>query len=337
MIPFPIAFFAGLALILFVVWDAFETIILPRRVTRRFRFTRLFYKNTWRLWKLAARLIPSKKARESLLGLFGPISLLILLGVWALGLIFSFGLMHYGAGSAVNVAGTEPGLVADLYLSGTTFFTLGLGDVLPRSSLARALTVTEAGVGFGFLAIVIGYLPVIYQSFSRREVNISLLDARAGSPPTAGELLRRHGYPHGLDALQKLLSDWERWSAQLMESHLSYPMLAYFRSQHDNQSWLAALTAILDTFALLMAGVEGTCERQAELTFAIARHAIVDLAQIFIVRPAAADQQRLPPEDLDRLRKLLAAQGLRLHVGPAADRRLAELRALYEPYVMTLR
>src|SRR2546426_8252937 len=104
MIPFPIAFFAGLALILFVVWDAFETIILPRRVTRRFRFTRLFYKNTWRLWKLAARLIPSKKARESLLGLFGPISLLILLGVWALGLIFSFGLMHYGAGSAVNVA-----------------------------------------------------------------------------------------------------------------------------------------------------------------------------------------------------------------------------------------
>src|SRR6266571_8200770 len=96
MIPFPTAFFAGLALILFVVWDAFETIILPRRVTRRFRFTRLFYKNTWRLWKLAARLIPSKKARESLLGLFGPISLLILLGVWALGLIFSFALMHYG-------------------------------------------------------------------------------------------------------------------------------------------------------------------------------------------------------------------------------------------------
>src|SRR3989442_11919079 len=157
MIPFPTAFFAGLSLILFVVWDAFETIILPRRVTRRFRFTRLFSKNTWRLWKLAARLIPSKKTRESLLGLFGPISLLILLGVWALGLIFSFGLMHYGAGSAVNVAGPGPGFVAGLYLSGTTFFTLRLRDAFPRSSLARALTVTEAGGGFWFLPLLICY------------------------------------------------------------------------------------------------------------------------------------------------------------------------------------
>src|SRR3989442_11751410 len=118
MIPSPAAFFAGLALTLIVIWDAFEAIVLPRRVTRRFRFTRLFYKNTWRLWKLAARLIPSKKARESLLGLFGPISLLILLGVWALGLIFSFGLMHYGAGSAVNVAGTEPRFFSELFSTG---------------------------------------------------------------------------------------------------------------------------------------------------------------------------------------------------------------------------
>src|SRR2546425_1175311 len=336
MIPFPIAFFAGLALILFVVWDAFETIILPRRVTRRFRFTRLFYKNTWRLWKLAARLIPSKKARESLLGLFGPISLLILLGVWALGLIFSFGLMHCGAGSAVNVAGTEPGFVADLYLSGTTFFPLGLGDVLPRSSLARALTVTEAGVGFGSLAITIGYLPVIYQSFSRREVNISLLDSRAGSPPTAGELLRRHSYPHGHEALRELLQEWEHWSADLMESHLSYPVLAFFRSQHDNQSWIAALTAILDSCALVKVGIEVSCRRQAELTFAIARHAAVDLSQVFKTLPRALPHNRLTAEDLRRIRDTLAQHGLKLHLNEEADGRLAELRNMYEPYLFAL-
>ncbi len=336
MIPFPTAFFAGLALILFVVWDAFETIILPRRVTRRFRFTRLFYKNTWRLWKLAARLIPSKKARESLLGLFGPISLLILLGVWALGLIFSFALMHYGAGSAVNVAGTEPGFVADLYLSGTTFFTLGLGDVLPRSSLARALTVTEAGVGFGFLAIIIGYLPVIYQSFSRREVNISLLDSRAGSPPTAGELLRRHSYPHGYEALRELLQEWEHWSADLMESHLSYPVLAFFRSQHDNQSWIASLTAILDACALLMVGIEGACERQAQLTFAIARHAVADLSQVFRTAPQPLPRERLTSADLARMRDILAQHGMKLRDGEEADRRLGELRRMYEPYLYAL-
>ena len=331
-----LALFAGLALLFTVLWDAFETMVLPRRVTRRLRLARLFYRMTWRPWSAVARRLRRDKRRESFLSFFGPLSLLFLLTFWALGLILSFGLLQYGCGSAVEASDRAPNFVVDLYLSATTFFTLGLGDVTPHSGVARALTAIEAGMGFGFLAIVIGYLPVIYQSFSRREVNISLLDARAGSPPTAGELLRRHVYPHGLDALQKLLSDWERWSAELMESHLSYPMLAYFRSQHDNQSWLAAMTAILDTCALLMAGVEGTCERQAELTFAIARHAIVDLAQIFIAQPDATDNGRLNAEALQQLRTHLAAGGLRLHEGAAADQRLAQLRALYEPYVVTL-
>jgi hypothetical protein len=150
--------------------------------------------------------------------------------------VLSFALMQYGSGSAVNVTGTDRGFWTDAYLSGTTFFTLGLGDVVPRSGMARALVVSEAGLGFGFLAGVIGYLPFIYGSFSKREVNISLLDSRAGTPPTAGELLRRHSYPQGQNALRELLKEWELWCAELMESHLSYPVLAFFRSQHDNQS-----------------------------------------------------------------------------------------------------
>jgi len=336
MIPFPTAFALGAALFLVVLWEAFETVILPRRVTRRFRLTRIFYSTTWGAWSFLACLISSKKRREALLGFYGPLSLLLLLVVWAAGLILSFGLLHYGAGSAVSVAGTQPGFVTDIYLSGTTFFTLGLGDVVPRSALARALTVTEGGVGFGFLAIVIGYLPVFYQAFSRREVNISLLDARAGTPPTAGELLRRHGFAHGQEALQSLLKDWERWSAELMESHLSYPALAFFRSQHDNQSWLSSLTAILDTCALVMTGLEGACERQAELTFAIARHAVVDLSQIFGSGPLPFPQERLSPAELSRLREVLARNGFKMREGEEADRRLAALRRMYEPYVHTL-
>ena len=336
MIPFPTAFALGAALFLVVLWEAFETVILPRRVTRRFRLTRIFYSTTWGAWSFLACLISSKKRREALLGFYGPLSLLLLLVVWAAGLILSFGLLHYGAGSAVSVAGTQPGFVTDIYLSGTTFFTLGLGDVVPRSALARALTVTEGGVGFGFLAIVIGYLPVFYQAFSRREVNISLLDARAGTPPTAGELLRRHGFAHGQEALQSLLKDWERWSAELMESHLSYPALAFFRSQHDNQSWLSSLTAILDTCALVMTGLEGACERQAELTFAIARHAVVDLSQIFGSGPLPFPQERLSPAELSRLREVLARNGFKMRDGEEADRRLTALRRMYEPYVHTL-
>jgi hypothetical protein len=336
MIPFPGAFAAGVAIFLIVLWDAFEAIILPRRVTRRFRLTRLFYKTTWGAWRFVICLLPQRKTREALLGFFGPISLLVLIGVWAVGLVFSFGLMQYGAGSAVVMTGAQPSFMTDLYLSGTTFFTLGLGDVVPHSGVARALVVTEAGFGFGFLAAIIGYLPFIYGSFSKREVNISLLDSRAGTPPTAGELLRRHAYPRGSEALRELLKDWELWSAELMESHLSYPVLAFFRSQHDNQSWIAALTAVLDACALINVGVEDACQRQANLTFAIARHAVVDLSQVFKTAPRALPYNRLPAEDLRRIRDTLAQHGVKLHDGPEADLQLADLRKMYEPYLYAL-
>jgi Ion channel len=336
MIPVPGVFIAGVVLFLVVVWDAFESIILPRRVTRKFRLTRIYYRSTWAVWKAVAAILSSRKRRESFLGFYGPISLLFLIGVWAIGLVLSFGMMPYGAGSAVNLTGKEPSLYTDLYLSGTTFFTLGLGDVVPRSGLARLLVVSEAGFGFGFLAAVIGYLPFIYGAFAEREVNISLLDSRAGTPPTAGELFRRHSYPNGHDSLRSLLKDWELWSAQLMESHLSYPVLAYFRSQHDNQSWIASLTAILDACAMAIASIDEACAKQAELTFAISRHAVVDLSQVFSATPRALPQDRLPPEDLLRLRTKLSQLGVKLRDTPEADQKLVELRAMYEPYVYAL-
>jgi hypothetical protein len=336
MIPAPGVFLGGVVLFLVVAWDAFEAIILPRRVTRKFRLTRFYYLFTWRSWKLYARMISSRKMREAFLGFFGPISLLFLIGVWAIGLVLSFGMMQYGAGSAVNLTGSTSSLYTDLYLSGTTFFTLGLGDVIPRSGLARLLVVAEAGFGFGFLAAVIGYLPFIYGAFANRETNISLLDARAGTPPTAGELLRRHSYAGGHQELRDLLKTWEHWCAQLLESHLSYPVLAYFRSQHDNQSWIGALTAILDTCALAIAGIEDSCAKQAELTFAIARHAVVDLCQVFGAAPRPLHTDRLPPETMQKLRSKLAQHGTTLTSTPEAEQKLLELRRMYEPYVHAL-
>jgi len=336
MIPVPGVFLAGVALFLIVAWDAFEAIILPRRVTRKIRLARFYYLFTWRTWVLYAKLMPTRKSRETFLGFFGPISLLFLVGVWAVGLVIAFGMMQYGAGSALNVSGMNPSLFTDLYLSGTTFFTLGLGDVVPHSGLARLLVVAEGGFGFGFLAAVIGYLPFIYGAFGRREANIVLLDARAGTPPTAGELLRRHSYPAGREALQKLLNEWEHWCAELLESHLSYPVLAYFRSQHDNQSWIGSLTAILDTCSLVVAGIEDNCAKQAELTFAIARHAVVDLCQVFGAPPRLPESERLPPETLEKLRSKLVKHGMVLLATPEAEHKLLELRQMYEPYVNAL-
>jgi ion channel len=331
-----LATLCGIALIVVVLWEGFETIVLPRRVTRRFRLTRFFYRRTWIPWAEMVRSFVPARRKETWLSFFGPLSLLLLLSVWAGGLITGFALLHWAIGSAVLTQDGSTGFLIDLYMSGTTFFTLGLGDAVPRNTTARFLVMIESGMGFAFLALVIGYLPALNQSFSRREVSISLLDARAGSPPTASEMLRRHGHERGMEALRQLLHEWERWSAEFLEGHLSYPVLAYFRSQHDNQSWLAALTAILDTCALIMAGVEGACERQAELTFAMARHAVVDLSLVFRTRPHETEHNRLPPEKLVELRAAMAAAGIKLREGGAADLKLTELRWLYEPHVHAL-
>jgi Ion channel len=324
----------GTVVILLVLWETFETIILPRRVRRRFRLTRLYYSSSWLAWVTLVRRISRKQRREALLSFFGPISLLGLLALWAGGLVLGFALVHSGSSSQLKTDSEPTSFSIYLYFSGTTFFTLGLGDVTPVNRLARALTTLEAGVGFGFLAIVIGYLPVIYQSFSRREVIISMLDARAGSPPTAVELLRRHAEDHTLESLDVLLRDWEHWSAELLESHLSYPVLAYFRSQHDNQSWLGALTTILDASALVMAGLNGRSSSQARLTFAMARHTVVDLSQVFNTQPDFQRVERLSDTDLHRLHLALRAAGL--DPEDPEGQRLMHLRRMYEPYVETL-
>jgi len=319
-----------------VLLDAFETVVLPRRIRRVFRLTSFFYRNTWRPWARIARLIKSPTIRESFLGYFGPLSLIFLLALWASGLVLAFALLHYGSGEHVLLSGEPINFWTLLYLSGETFFTLGLGDVLPMTGPERALTVLEGGMGFAFLGLVIGYLPTIYGSFSRREVEISLLDARAGSPPTAAELLARLGNcpdGHGLDAM---LQSWERWAAEVLESHISYPTLSFFRSQHSNQSWLGALTIILDTCALLMVEIEGVRNEQAELTFAMARHALVDLTGVFRAKYNPHAPNRLPDSELLRLRDYLKKENLHLREGFEAEQKLKELRLLYEPYAQAM-
>ncbi len=332
----PLFVLPGAALILLVLWDAFETVVLPRRVTRKFRLTRLFYRYTWMIWSAIVRKTGQGRRQETYLSYYGPMSLIFLLTVWAAGVIFGFAFVGWAAGFPLRAPEQTPGFLTYLYMSGTTFFTLGLGDVTPVTVCARALTVIESGLGLGLLALVIGYLPAMNQSFSRREVNISLLDARAGSPPTAAEMLVRQCRGSNTEALLQYLGDWERWAAELLESHLSYPVLAYFRSQHDNQSWLGALTAILDTCAVVVSSMEGACVRQAQLTFAIARHAIVDLSLVLNRPPLQMKKDRLAAADLAQLQAIITGAGIALRQGEESDRQLVELRNLYEPYIYSL-
>ncbi len=333
-----VAVVLGLAILWAVLLDAFETVVLPRRVTRHFKLTAWFYRQTWIPWRRVAELIKTPSRQQNFLGYFGPLSLILLLVFWAAGLIFGFALLQYGIGGHEQLSGEPLTFGKIVYHSGETFFTLGYGDIVPTSGGARALSVIEAGMGFAFLGVVIGYIPVVYSSFSRREIQISIMDARAGSPPSAAELLVRlagRSEDPGMDQkiLDEVLRNWERWAAELLESHISYPVLSFFRSQHSNQSWLGALTTVLDVTSLVLTGIEGVHAGQAKLTFAMARHAAVDLAQVVNARydPAATD--RLPEGDLAALREALAAAGLRLRSDAAGLEKLGKLRSMYEPYV----
>lgn len=337
--PFHIpALIAGLIIIGVVLLDAFETVVLPRRVTRHFKLTAWFYRRTWVPWMRIAGHIKTPARRASFLGYFGPLLLILLLVFWAAGLIFGFALLQYGIGGHEQLSNEPITFPRIIYHSGETFFTLGYGDIVPTSSGARALSVLEAGMGFAFLGVVIGYLPVVYGSFSRREIQISMLDARAGSPPTAAELLVRlagKSENPGIDqtVLDGVLRDWERWSAELLEAQLSYPVLSFFRSQHSNQSWLGALMTMLDVTSLLITGVDGIYAGQARLTFAMARHAAVDLAQVVNARYDSKAADRLSDAEFELLRQDLAAAGLNLRAGDEARQKLTRLRAMYEPYL----
>jgi hypothetical protein len=323
----------GVFVIVLVLWEAFETIVLPRRVSRRVRLTRMFFRSVWRVWSAVGRRKRPGNRRENYLSVFAPLTLLALLALWAVGVVLGFALVQWGLGTPIS-PDTRADLTTHLYMSATTFVTLGMGDVSPASAPGRAIVAVEAGTGFAFLAMVIAYLPVLYQAFSRREVRISMLDQWAGSPPSAVELLRRAGRHGGIDSVNGLLADWEYWSAELLESHLSYPLLAFFRSQHDNQSWLSALTTILDLSALGLAGVDGVSTWQSRRTFAMARHAVVDLAAVLRTPPEPPPGDRLPSSEWPGLRKGLEAAEVRLQ--PDAVERLGQFRRIYEPYVHAL-
>ncbi len=330
------AVIVGALLFTLILQDAFEVMLLPRRVKRRWRLTRYYFRAFWRLWRAAASLWPQGERRERFLSIFGSLAMTLLFSLWAVTLIIAFGLMQWAA-QAHPVAKGALDLGDQIYFSGVTFFTLGFGDLSPHTGWAKFLAVFEAGVGFGLIAVVIGYLPVLYQLFSNREAHVLQLDARAGSPPSAVTLLCRHAESGALDQVDDVLRVWEIWGAQLLESHLSYPMLAYYRSQHEDQSWLAALMSIIDACALILVGVEDVRQLQARMTFATARQVILEMARsLEVTTPAAPTPTRLSREDYAAILALFGERGVAWNGGEAAEQTLAVVRATYEPLALAL-
>ncbi len=311
-----------------LLFDVFEVMLLPRRIKRRVRLVRWFFRFSWKVWSGFGARLSEGGLRETFLSFFGPFSMMLLIAVWVTTLIFFFGTLQWALEQ--NIPFTR-----GIYLSGTTFFTLGYGDVTPHTSLSKFVAVFESGTGFGFMAVVIGYLPVLYQLFSRRESHVIQLDARAGSPPSAITLLTRHAEGDGIENLNALLQSWEGWAAEMVESHLSYPMLSYYRSQHDNQSWLAAMCAILDTCALMLVGLHGVRTFPAKMAFATSRLALIELARVFDIQPRNNADARQPFCDFKAVQDELGKAGL-LFSDDHPEEKLLAFRATYEPFLVGL-
>jgi len=326
----------GGLLVAMMLVEIFFAFLLPRRVRRDPAIVRAMFSYAWLPWRRLARLLPARAA-DTMLGIYGPFGLLLNLVLWVAGMMVGFACLHWALGSHLGPAGRAVDFGNDLYFSAATMTTDGPAGLAAHTTSARLLQVVDSGAGLAVLAIVIGYLPSLYQAFSRREATVSQLDARAGSPPSAGRLVIRTVGRDGWPAVNHYLGSWEPWVAELMETHLAYPVLAYFRSQHVNQNWLAAICSILDACAFTIAAAPAGSAHAARFTFAIARHAVADLSHSFHVDPAPPASDRLPLEDLRALLGELEAIG----VAPAQpleviSERMARMRSIYEPYVSAL-
>jgi len=326
----------GIIIILAIFADAFETIILPRRVNRRIRLSSLFFRTLWKIWKKGDTLFQSFFETKDYLGFYGPLSLIILFSLWAIALIVGFAFLNFGLHTDIQSPHEAHDFITYFYLSGGTFFTLGWNDTYPVQIGGRILAVIEGGIGFAFLAAVIGYLPVLYQGFSRREVNINLLDSLAGSPPNALHMLQQLSNGNITERLRPQFEKWETWCAEILETQVSYPILSYYRSQHDDQSWVAALIMILDASTLVLVSENNELHSYAKATFAIARHAAVDLTIAYYMKPIPPPTERMSKKDLVTIRKLLKETKVSLREGTKADEKLQYLRNLYEPYIQAL-
>jgi len=326
---------AGALLVILMLLEIFLAFLVPQRVRRGPRIVRTVRDLGWTPWRWLGRRLP-ERAADTMLGLYGPLSLVVNLALWLLGMVIGYAALQWAGGSQLS-PGSSVRFGQDLYFSAATLVSSGTGSLSAQTGFARAVQVTDAGSGLLTLAIVIGYLPALFQAYSRRESTVSQLDARAGSPPSAGRLVTRAARHGGWPAINAYLREWEGWTAELMETHLSYPILASYRSQHVRQSWLAALCTVLDSCALTVAAAPVGTVDAARYTFAIARHAVADLNYTFRTTPTPPPHDRLPTADLEQLIAELRAGGVEIEADlDTIATRLDRMRALYEPYVNAL-
>ena len=320
-----VAFLAGLVVVGVVVNDVFQSVVVPRPTPGRFRLTRFVIRASWRISRWLALRKTTSEQRERMLGTFAPLILIIQLLIWIAGLILGFGLLLYALRTQTNPQ--IENLPMAMYFAGTSLLTIGYGDIVAHSALARLVSIAAAIAGLGLIALAISFIFSLYASFQRREVLVVTLDARAGAPPSGVTLLELVSKLGLRDDLAGLFYDWEKWAAEVLDSHMAYPLLAYFRSSHDNESWISALGAVLDAATLVQTTVVDIPRGPAKLMYAMGRHAVEDLSRYFhIPRDHMPGVERY---EFDEARQRLTAAGYTLVAPDDSWEAFARLRSEY--------
>ena len=321
-----IALPAGIVVLLWTLLDVFRTLVMPRAARGRLRLSRILFQPMWRPWRWIGVRRKTVQARERVLAAAAPFFFFVLLVGWVLLALLGYGLILWSP-AFVHGMGEGGGSFGNaMYASGTSLFTLGFGGV--ATGWTRAVVVAEGATGLGLFAVVIAYLPVLYQAFNRREVGVLLLDARAGSPPSGPELLHRMGSAGVASSLPELFAEWERWVADVLETHMSYPLLALFRSPHDDTSWVTSLGSVLDAATLILTSVEGEPNERAKLLHGTGVHAVEDL---FYYLRLSERETLIQRDEFEDVLHDMKNDGFSVRPVDEAFARFTEKRAMYAP------
>jgi hypothetical protein len=326
---------AGVFVVLVILGDVFLTVVVPRRTPAFGRLTRVsghLVPWLWRLWRRVGLGIGSAQGREGFLGTFGSVAFIVLLVAWVTGLILGYGLILDALRAQVR---PEPETFGtSLYFAGVSLLTLGFGDIVATGGGARLTTLVAAASGLGLFALVITFVFTLYSTFQRREVAVVVLEAGAGAPPSGVNLLESYALLGIVDDLPRVFADWQAWAAEVLDTHLAYPILAYFRSSHDNDSWISSLGAVMDAATLVLTTIDGGPNGWAKLSRAVGGHCLEDLVIAF--RLNVELEVGLERSEFDEARQRLEQAGYSLRDADESWKMFSRLRTEYAGRVNAL-
>ncbi len=319
-----IALALGVLLLALVYWDMFETVVVPRPTPGWFRIGRYLVRGSWRGLRTIRDGRPGR-SYDRVLGLFAPAATVSLLVAWVLALITGYGLVLYALRDELL---PTPDLGGALYFAATSVLTLGFGDIVANGAAARLAITIAALSGLGAVALVVTFLFSLYGSYQRREVEVVALQAAAGAPPSAVALLETYAQLDLVDRLPALFGEWEHWAVEVLDSHVAYPLLGYFRSSHDNLSWISALGTVLDAACLVLTTISGIPRGEAKLFKRVGTHLVEDIYNLGFRTGEATNLDR---SDFDAACARLAEAGYRIESTDTSWPAFEAARATYAP------